>query len=269
MNILFIGDIFGRPGRRMVLNHVKKLQTEFAVDLTIANIENAAAGFGVTPKICDEMLAAGVDVLTSGNHVWDKAEVYGYLSQQPRLLRPANYKVSLPGKGLAVVKTSGGISCAVMNLQGRTFMASVDDPFEKAEALLAEIPDDVRVRFLDFHAEVTSEKVAMGWYLDGRVSAVIGTHTHIPTADERVLPQGTALQTDAGMTGAYHSIIGATPETAMQRFLTAIPNRLEVAEGDPQLRGCLIDVDEQTGRARRIRRVKVEGLDHPQIELSR
>jgi len=268
MIILFIGDIFGRPGRRMVLNHLKQLKTQFAVDLCIANVENSAAGFGVTPKICDELLAAGVDVLTSGNHVWDKPEVYGYLDQQPLLLRPANYRVSLPGKGLVVSETRGGVPYAVMNLQGRTFMASIDDPFQKADLLLAEIPTEVRVRFLDFHAEATSEKVAMGWYLDGRASAVIGTHTHVPTADERVLPKGTALQTDAGMTGAYHSIIGATPETAMQRFLTAIPSRLEVAEGDPQLRGAIIDVDETTGLARRIRRLKVEGLDHPLIDAS-
>lgn len=251
----------------MVLAHAKALRAQWSVDLMIANVENSAAGFGVTPKICDELLAAGVDVLTSGNHVWDKAEVYGYLSQQPRLLRPANYKASLPGKGLTIVNTAKGVPCAVMNLQGRTFMASIDDPFEKAEALLAEIPEEVKVRFLDFHAEVTSEKVAMGFHLDGRVSAVIGTHTHVPTADERVLPKGTALQADAGMTGAYLSVIGATPESALQRFLTAIPNRLEVAEGDPQLRGALIDVDEESGRARRIRRVKVEGLDHPHVEM--
>ncbi len=267
MNILFIGDIYGRPGRRMVLAHAKKLRTDLAVDLTIANIENSAAGFGVTPKICDEMFAAGLDVLTSGNHVWDKPEVYGYLNSQPRLIRPANYKASLPGKGLTIVQSAQGVPCAVMNLQGRTFMASIDDPFEKAEALIAEIPAHVKVRFLDFHAEVTSEKVAMGFFLDGKVSAVIGTHTHIPTADERILPKGTALQADAGMTGSYLSIIGATPESALQRFLTGIPNRLEVAEGDPQLRGVLIDVDEETGCTRRIRRVKVEGLDHPHVEL--
>ncbi len=251
----------------MVLAHARMLRAELAVDLLIANVENAAAGFGVTPKICDELFGVGVDVLTSGNHVWDKPEVYGYLNSQPKLVRPGNYKASLPGKGLTIVKTSQGLSCAVMNLQGRTFMASIDDPFEKAEQLLAEIPEDVKVRFLDFHAEVTSEKVAMGFFLDGKVSVVIGTHTHIPTADERILPKGTALQADAGMTGSYLSIIGATPETALQRFLTGIPNRLEVAEGDPQLRGSLIDVDESTGRARRIRRVKVEGLDHPHLEL--
>lgn len=267
MNILFIGDIFGRPGRRMVLAHLKQLKSQYSIDLSIANVENSAAGFGVTPRICEDMFSAGVDVLTTGNHVWDKSEVYGYLDQQDRLLRPANYKATLPGKGLTMVSTASGIRCAVMNLQGRTFMASVDDPFQMADSLIAQIPEDVKVRFLDFHAEVSSEKVAMGWYLDGRVSAVIGTHTHIPTADERVLPQGTALQSDAGMTGAYHSIIGATPESAMKRFLTAIPNRLEVAEGDPQLRGSIIDVDEETGRARKIRRLKVEGLDHPWVEV--
>jgi metallophosphoesterase (TIGR00282 family) len=267
MNILFIGDIFGRPGRRMVLAHLKTLRTQFSVDLAIANAENSAAGFGVTPSICEDLLAAGIDVITTGNHVWDKSEIYPYLDRQERLVRPANYKASLPGKGLTIQSTAAGVPCAVMNLQGRVHMPGVDDPFETAESLLKQISDDVKVRFVDFHAEITSEKVAMGWYLDGRVSAVIGTHTHIPTADERILPQGTALQSDAGMTGAYHSIIGATPESAMKRFLTAIPNRLEVAEGDPQLRGVLVDVDESTGRARKIRRLKVEGLDHPHIEL--
>lgn len=267
MNILFIGDIFGRPGRRMVFAHLKTLKAQYSVDLVIANAENSAAGFGVTPAICEDLLGAGVDVLTTGNHVWDKAEIYAYLGTQERLLRPANYKAALPGKGLVIVSTAAGTRCAVMNLQGRVHMPGVDDPFEAADALLHQIPEDVKVRFLDFHAEISSEKVAMGWHLDGRVSAVIGTHTHVPTADERVLPQGTALQSDAGMTGAYHSIIGATPESAMKRFLTAIPNRLEVAEGDPQLRGTLVDVDEETGRARKIRRVKVEGLDHPWIEV--
>lgn len=251
----------------MVLAHLKTLRSQYSVDLAIANAENSAAGFGVTPAICEDLFGAGVDVITTGNHIWDKAEIYSYLDQQERLLRPANYKPSLPGRGLAVVSTASGIPCAVMNLQGRVFMANVDDPFDTAESLLRQIPDEVKVRFLDFHAEVTSEKVAMGWHLDGRVSAVIGTHTHIPTADERILPQGTALQSDAGMTGAYHSIIGATPESAMKRFLTAIPSRLEVAEGDPQLRGAIVDVDESTGRARKIRRLKVEGLDHPLIEL--
>jgi metallophosphoesterase (TIGR00282 family) len=261
MNILFVGDIFGRTGRRMVAAHLKRLQSEFSVDLTIANVENAAAGFGVTPKICEEFLEMGVDVMTSGNHIWDKGEVLEYLDKQPLLLRPANYKESLPGKGLVVHTTRQGTPVAVMNLQGRTYMADIDDPFEKAERLLATIPTEVKVRFLDFHAEVTSEKVAMGWFLDGRVSAVIGTHTHIPTADERVLPQGTALQADTGMTGAYGSIIGATPESALKRFLTGIPNRLEISEADPQLRGALIDVDELTGKARRILRIKVAGIE--------
>ncbi|MCC7340067.1 MAG: YmdB family metallophosphoesterase, partial [Bryobacterales bacterium] len=202
MNILFIGDIFGRTGRRMVAAHLKRLQSELAIDLSIANVENAAAGFGVTPRICEDFLEMGIDVMTTGNHVWDKSEVYEYLDKQPLLLRPANYKASLPGKGLVLHTLPSGVTVAVMNLQGRTHMADIDDPFEKAETLLAQIPDSVRVRFVDFHAEITSEKVGMGWFLDGRVSAVIGTHTHVPTADERVLPKGTALQADAGMTGA-------------------------------------------------------------------
>ncbi|MCL4784793.1 MAG: TIGR00282 family metallophosphoesterase [Bryobacterales bacterium] len=261
MNILFIGDIFGRTGRRMVAAHLKRLQSELAIDLSIANVENAAAGFGVTPRLCDDFLEMGVDIMTSGNHVWDKSEIYEYLDKQSLLLRPANYKASLPGKGLVLHTLASGITVAVLNLQGRTHMADIDDPFEKAEELLGQIPDSVRVRFVDFHAEITSEKVGMGWFLDGRVSAVIGTHTHVPTADERVLPKGTALQADAGMTGAYGSIIGATPESALRRFLTGIPNRLELSEADPQLRGAVIDVDEATGQARSIRRVKVTGIE--------
>lgn len=261
MNILFVGDIFARTGRRMVAAHLKRLQAEFSVNLTIANVENSAAGFGVTPKICEEFMEMGVDVMTTGNHVWDKSEIFEYLNKQPRLLRPANYKASLPGKGLVIHTLPNGQTVAVLNLQGRTHMADIDDPFEKADLLISEIPDDVRVRFLDFHAEITSEKVAMGWYLDGRVSAVVGTHTHVPTADERVLPKGTALQADAGMTGAYGSIIGATPESALKRFLTGISNRLELSEADPQLRGAVIDVDEETGKARSIRRVKVAGIE--------
>ncbi len=245
----------------MVAAHLKRLQSELAIDLSIANVENAAAGFGVTPRLCDDFLEMGVDIMTSGNHVWDKSEIYEYLDKQPLLLRPANYKASLPGKGLVLHTLPSGTTVAAMNLQGRTHMADIDDPFEKAEELLAQIPDSVRVRFVDFHAEITSEKVGMGWFLDGRVSAVIGTHTHVPTADERILPKGTALQADTGMTGAYGSIIGATPESALRRFLTGIPNRLELSEADPQLRGAVIDVDEATGHARGIRRVKVTGIE--------
>lgn len=267
MNILFIGDIFGRTGRRMVAAHLKRLRTELQIDLTIANVENSAAGFGVTPRICDDFLEMGVDVMTSGNHIWDKNEIYGYLDSQPLLLRPANYKTSLPGKGLVLHTLPSSVTVAVLNLQGRVHMADIDDPFEKAETLLTQIPDSVRVRVLDFHAEITSEKVGMGWFLDGRVSAVIGTHTHIPTADERILPKGTALQADAGMTGAYGSVIGATPESALRRFLTGIPNRLELSEADPQLRGAVIDVDELTGQARSIRRVKVSGIDHAETRI--
>lgn len=251
----------------MVAAHLQRLKAELKIDLTIANVENSAAGFGVTPRICDDFLEMGVDVMTSGNHVWDKSEIYGYLDSQPLLLRPANYKVSLPGKGLVLHPLSSSLTVAVLNLQGRVHMADIDDPFEKAEALLAEIPDSVRVRVVDFHAEITSEKVSMGWFLDGRVSAVIGTHTHIPTADERILPQGTALQSDTGMTGAYGSVIGATPESALRRFLTGIPNRLELSEVDPQLRGAVIDVDEATGRARSIQRVKVSGIDNPETQI--
>ncbi len=196
MNILFIGDVFASPGRRIVANHLHQIVTEERIDLIVANVENAAGGFGVTAAIADELFSLGVEVMTTGNHVWDKTEIHEYLPRQPRLLRPANYSPLLAGSGLYLGKARNGAEYAVMNLQGRTFMATLDDPFRKVEELLAQIPDRIKVRFVDFHAEATSEKVAFGWHLDGRVTAVIGTHTHIPTADERVLPGGTAYQTD-------------------------------------------------------------------------
>jgi hypothetical protein len=200
MNILFIGDIFASPGRRIVADHLQDIVETNAIDLAIANAENAAGGFGITPALAEELFALGLDVLTSGNHVWDKREVYDYLNRQPRLLRPANYP-DAPGRGSIVFRARNGVECAILNLQGRTYMPATDCPFRKADQLLAEIDASVKVKFVDFHAEVTSEKIALGWYLDGRVSAVVGTHTHVPTADTRILPGGTAYQTDCGMTG--------------------------------------------------------------------
>ena len=255
MKILFIGDTVAQAGRTIVRDHLRDLQKEYDVDLTILNCENAAAGFGVTPKIADEFFDWGVDVLTSGNHIWDKKEIFNYLNDHPRILRPANYPPDNPGRGVVVVKTRSGDDVAVINLQGRVFMPATDDPFRVADRELADLPQHIKVIFVDMHAEATSEKVAMGWHLDGRVSAVIGTHTHIPTADETILPGGTAYQTDAGMTGPFMSVIGVMKEHAIRRFLTQIPDKLESASLDARLNGVVIDVDSATGKAVRIARV--------------
>jgi hypothetical protein len=253
MNILFIGDIFASPGRRIVEQHLQRILSEEKIGLAIANAENSAGGFGVTPSIAQELLGMGLEVLTTGNHVWDKREVYDYLSREPRLLRPANYIESLPGTGLWLGTARNGVQCAVINLQGRVHMSAIEDPFRRAEEILAQIPEEVKVRFVDFHAEATSEKVALGWHLDGRVSALIGTHTHIPTADPRILPGGTAYLTDCGMTGPYESVIGVERATVLYRFKTQMPVRFEAAKGWVELRAVVVDVDETTGCARSIR----------------
>ena len=258
MNILFIGDIFASPGRRIVADHLQDIVESNGIELAIANAENAAGGFGITPAIAEELFALGLDVLTSGNHVWDKRDVYDYFERQPRLLRPANYPEG-PGRGVIVVRARNGVDCAVLNLQGRTYMPSTDCPFRKADQLLKELDPAVKVRFVDFHAEVTSEKIAMGWYLDGRVSAVVGTHTHVPTADTRILPGGTAYQTDCGMTGPYQSVIGVEIDIILQRFLTGLPVRMEAARNAPELHAVIVDVDEATGRARAVRRHAING----------
>ena len=258
MNILFIGDIFGSPGRRIVADHVEDIVKSNQIDLAIANAENAAGGFGITPSIAEDLFSLGIDVLTSGNHVWDKRELYDYLNRQPRLLRPANYP-DAPGHGLVTVKARNGVECSVINLQGRTYMPSTDCPFRKADSLLSQIDPAVTVKFVDFHAEVTSEKTALGWYLDGRVSAVVGTHTHVPTADTRILPGGTAYQTDCGMTGPYRSVIGVDTETILQRFLTGLPVRMEAAKHGVELHSVIVEVDEETGKARAIRRHTING----------
>ena len=258
MKILFIGDIFGAPGRRIVADHVQDIVKANQIDLAIANAENAAGGFGITPSIAEDLFALGLDVLTSGNHIWDKRELYDYLNRQPRLLRPANYPEG-PGSGLVTVKARNGVECAVMNLQGRTYMASTDCPFRKADSLLSQIDPAVKVKFVDFHAEVTSEKMAMGWYLDGRVSAMVGTHTHVPTADTRILAGGTAYQTDCGMTGPYQSVIGVETDLILQRFLTGLPVRMEAAKGGAELHSVIVDVDEETGKASAVRRHAING----------
>jgi metallophosphoesterase (TIGR00282 family) len=256
-NLLFIGDIFGSPGRTMVARHLREIVAAEKIDLAIANAENAAGGFGITPQLADELFGHGLDVLTSGNHIWDKREIYDYLPRQPRLLRPANYADELPGQGVVVVSARNGVDCAILNLQGRTYMPSTECPFRKADRLLAELPAQVTVRFVDFHAELTSEKMAMGWYLDGRVSAVVGTHTHIPTADTRILPNGTAYQTDVGMTGPYHSVIGVDKDIILQRFLMQTPVRMEAARHGAELHAVIVEVDENTGRASAVRRYTV------------
>jgi len=241
-----------------VADHVEDIVKSNQIDLAIANAENAAGGFGITPAIAEDLFALGLDVLTSGNHVWDKRELYDYLNRQPRLLRPANYPEA-PGHGLVTVKARNGVECAVINLQGRTYMPSTDCPFRKADLLLSQIDPAVKVKFVDFHAEVTSEKMAMGWYLDGRVSAVVGTHTHVPTADTRILPGGTAYQTDCGMTGPFRSVIGVDTETILQRFLSGLPVRMEAAKHGVELHSVIVDVDEETGKARAVRRHTING----------
>ena len=259
MNILFIGDIFAHVGRAIVADHLKDILKSNDIDLCIANGENAAGGFGITPQVAEELFSLGIDVLTGGNHSFDKKEIFDYLLNHPRLLRPANYPPGTPGTGVILCQSRSGIPCAVINLQGRTYMPSSDDPFRKADELLEALPASTKVRFVDFHAEVTSEKMAMGWHLDGRVSAVIGTHTHIPTADSRILPNGTAYQTDAGMTGPYDSVIGVDKEIILRRFLTSMPIRMEAAKGNVELHSVIIDVDECTGQARNIRRHTIQG----------
>ena len=263
MRILFIGDIFGRPGRTIVRDHVRKLITQYNVDLTIANGENAAGGFGITPQIAEELFDLGIEVITTGNHVWDKRELIEYLNSglsRPdtlarRILRPANYPAGTPGTGVYEGTARSGVGYAVINLQGRVFMGNIDDPFRTADELLARISS--KVILLDMHAEATSEKVALGWYLDGRVTAVLGTHTHIPTADERVLPKGTAYQTDVGMTGPWNGVIGIQKELIINRFLNNMPTRFEAASGDTRLCAVVIDCDAQSGRASSIERIMI------------
>ncbi|MGB7623396.1 MAG: TIGR00282 family metallophosphoesterase [Terriglobia bacterium] len=259
MRLLVIGDVVGRPGREMVRDHVDVLRHDRTIDLFIANVENAAAGFGLTPLIAEDFFSWGVDVLTSGNHIYDKKEIIEYIARTARLLRPANYPPQSPGSGLFIGKTSKGIPYAVINLQGRIFMPPTDCPFQTAQNILEKIPDEVKIRVVDMHGEATSEKQAMGWYLDGRVSAVVGTHTHVPTADEHILPHGTAFLCDIGMTGPYDSVIGVDKDQIIQKFFDQMPRRFETAAGDPRLSAVLVEVDESTGRARSIERVVIRG----------
>lgn len=262
MQILFIGDVFGSPGRKIVREHVHHLVETNKVELLVINVENAAGGFGVTPAICEEFFELGADVLTTGNHVWDKKEINDYLasgmkngSSASRVLRPANYPADAPGTGFHEGVTRSGVPYAVMNLQGRVFMIHNDCPFRTADHLLEKTK--AKVILVDMHAEATSEKIAMGWYLDGRVTALLGTHTHVPTADTRLLPKGTAYQTDVGMSGPYDSVIGVEKEQVIARFLSSMPNRFDAARGDVRLCGVLIDCDPTTGRANAIQRIMI------------
>lgn len=259
MRILFIGDIFGKPGRKIVRERLDSLVFEHRIDFSVANVENAAGGFGLTPQIADEILDMGVDLLTSGNHVWDKRAILPYLDQQPRLLRPHNYPDSVPGTGLYVGASRCGTTVGVLNLQGRVYLPAIDCPFRTGLAAIEEIRKRTSIILIDFHAEATSEKQAFAWYVDGRVSAVIGTHTHVQTADERLLPRGTAYISDLGMTGPYDSVIGSIPDLALERFVRQLPVRLEPASGNPRLCGAVIDIDEKTGMARTIERICVGG----------
>jgi metallophosphoesterase (TIGR00282 family) len=260
MRILFIGDIFGRPGRNIVKDRLPGIVRERGIDLIIANGENSAAGFGITPALAEELFELNIDVITTGNHVWDKREIVDYFQMVEgnghgparRVLRPANYPADMPGSGF-YQGFKGKVPYAVINLQGRVFMASNDDPFRVADQILQKI--EAKVILVDIHAEATSEKVSLGWYLDGRVTAVVGTHTHIPTADERVLPQGTAYITDVGMSGPYDGVIGVKKELVVGKFLNGMPVRFEPATGDVRLCAVVIDCDEDTGRAHKIERL--------------
>jgi hypothetical protein len=252
MNILFIADIVGKPGRQAVEAALAAIRSDRGVDFVIANCENAAGGFGVTPEIAQGLFDLGIDVLTSGNHIWDKREVYDYLEKEARLLRPANYPAENPGRGVAIGRARG-LSIGVVNLQGRVFMQAIDCPFRlMTRRLLKELEGKVDLIFVDFHAEATAEKVAFGWYVDGRVAAVVGTHTHIQTADARILPGGTAYLTDAGMTGAIDGVIGIKKELAIERFLKQTPNRFEVATQNVRCMGVLYEVDEVARRVTRL-----------------
>ena len=255
MKILLIGDVVGRPGRELVRKGLRALIEVHGVDFVIANAENAAAGFGVTKDLGDALLESGIDMMTSGNHIWDKKEVIDYIKAEPRLLRPANYPAGVPGRGSSVADTGDGRAVGVINVMGRVFMLPIDDPFAVVLREIDAIRHRTRVIIVDFHAEATSEKIAMGWHLDGRVTAIIGTHTHVQTADERILPKGTAYLTDVGMTGPHDSVIGMEVSPSLARFLNGMPTKFEPATGNARLNGVIVEADDRTGLAKRIVRI--------------
>lgn len=256
MNILMVGDVFGEPGRRALQTLLPRLKREHAIDVTVVNVENAAAGFGVTPQLCRDFLDQGVDVMTSGNHIWDKKEIVAYIVKENLLLRPANFPAGTPGAGHVTIKC-GPHRIAVVNLMGRVFMLPIDCPFRKADELVPELRKETPIVLVDMHCEATSESLAMGWYLAGRVSAVVGTHRHVQTADERILPGGTAYITDLGLTGPTDGVIGVDRDQIIQRFLQQMPIRFETAKGPAALHGVVIVVDPDTGRASSIRRLSI------------
>ncbi|MFA7706512.1 MAG: TIGR00282 family metallophosphoesterase [Candidatus Omnitrophota bacterium] len=256
MKILFIGDIVGSPGREAIKKLVAPLKQEYALDFVIANAENASGGSGITSKVSAELFASGVDVLTSGDHIWKKSEIFELINQEERILRPLNFPSGAPGKGAAVFKSRNGIKVGVINVNGRVFMEALECPFKAAFKAAEELAKETKIILVDIHAEATSEKVALGWYLDGKVSAVLGTHTHIQTADEKILPKGSAYITDVGMTGPYDSVIGRRVDDVLTRFLSSIPVKFEVAEGNIRLHGAIIEIDEATGKAVSILRVQ-------------
>ncbi len=256
MKILMIGDVVAKPGRLAVLERIQDLREQHQIDFATMNAENLAGGFSVTPSLCEQLFGAGIDVMTSGNHIFDKKEAIDYIRKQPRLLRPANYPPNTPGSGCWEGEVKG-VKVAVMNVMGRVFMPPSDDPFRIIDQLLSSVSAETKVRLVDVHAEATSEKVAMGWHLDGRVSAVVGTHTHVQTADERILPEGTAYLTDLGMTGSYAGVIGMNKADVIARFTSVIARRADHASGQVRICAAVIDVDETTGRARTIERLNL------------
>jgi 2',3'-cyclic-nucleotide 2'-phosphodiesterase len=255
MRILVIGDVFGRPGRDLVRLGLPVAASRFRIDACIANVENAASGAGITRETGDALLKSGVDVMTTGNHVWDKREALSYIGVEPRLLRPVNMSPGAPGRGAFSARDANARPFGVINVMGRVFMPPVDNPFDAVSAAVAQLSRECRVIIVDMHAEATAEKIAMGWHLDGRVTAVIGTHTHVQTADERVLPGGTAYITDVGMTGPHDSIIGMERADVLARFVTGLPARMEPASANPRLQAVVIDADDRTGRALGIERI--------------
>jgi len=256
MKVFMIGDVVAKPGRIAVLERIQDLREQHQVDLAIMNAENLAGGFSVTPSLCEQLFATGIDVMTSGNHIFDKKEAVDYIQKQSRLIRPANYPPGTPGRG-CWVGVVNGVSVAVANVMGRVFMPPSDDPFRVIESVLAEVPEETKVRLVDIHAEATSEKVAMGWFLDGRVSAVVGTHTHIQTADDRILPGGTAYLTDLGMTGSYSGVIGMSKSDVIARFTSVPARRAEHSHGQVRICAAIIDIDEESGKARSINRLNL------------
>jgi 2',3'-cyclic-nucleotide 2'-phosphodiesterase len=259
LRVLFVGDIVGSVGRRMIKENLPSIISDYHIDFCLANGENAAGGLGITPKVSEELFAAGIQVLTSGNHIWNKKEVMAYIIQEQRLLRPTNYPRETPGHGSIIVDTSRGEKIAIINLLGRIFIDYIDCPFKAAEREIAEVKEKTKVIIVDLHAEATSEKSALGWYLDGKVSAVIGTHTHVQTADEKILPQGTAFISDVGMTGPEESVIGMKRADVIDRFITRIPKKVEPAKGPGQLDAVIIDIEPLAGRASSIKRLQLKG----------